>query len=86
MQFLIRATSIPTAARELLSRNGLLGWLSSQLPLDIAERRLFLQVVCNMAQVVPWDKMAGVADVVEAMVNAVGPDGAFALSVSAGDL
>ncbi|BGP34984.1 hypothetical protein JCM10296v2_006808 [Rhodotorula toruloides] len=74
LKFLVRATSIPTAARELLSRNGLLGWLSSQLPLDIAERRLFLQVVCNMAQVVPWDKMAGVADVVEAMVNAVGPD------------
>ncbi|BGO95132.1 hypothetical protein NBRC10512_006416 [Rhodotorula toruloides] len=74
LKFLIRATSIPAAARELLSRNGLLGWLSSQLPLDIAERRLFLQVVCNMAQVVPWDKMAGVADVVEATVNAVGPD------------
>ncbi|KAK4329709.1 hypothetical protein RTBOTA2_005661 [Rhodotorula toruloides] len=74
LKFLIRATSIPTAARELLSRNGLLGWLSSQLPLDIAERRLFLHVVCSMAQVVPWDKMAGVADVVEAMVNAVGPD------------
>ncbi|GAA5995357.1 Urb1p [Rhodotorula paludigena] len=74
LEFLVRATSIPTAARELLSRNGILGWLSAQIPLDVAERRLLVQIVVNMVEVLPWDKMAGVADAVEALDNAVGKD------------
>ncbi|GAA6049204.1 hypothetical protein JCM3770_003309 [Rhodotorula araucariae] len=74
LKFLIRATSLPAAARELLSRNGLLGWLAAQVPLDVAERRLLVLVVRNTAEVLPFDQMTGVADAVEALENAIGKD------------
>lgn len=79
-QFLVRATSLPTAARELLSRNGLLGWLAAQVPLDVAERRLLVQVVAQTAEVLPFEQVTGVADAVEALENAVGNEGAPLLS------
>lgn len=81
LQFLIRATSLPSAARELLSRNGFLGWLAAQAPLDVSERRLLVQIVANMAQVLPFEQLTGVTDAVEALENAVGGEGA-SLSLS----
>ncbi|GAA5902398.1 hypothetical protein JCM8208_007278 [Rhodotorula glutinis] len=72
LEFLIRATSLPSAARELMSRNGFLGWLAAQAPLDVAERRLLVQIVANMVEVVPFEQMTGVTDAVEALENAVG--------------
>ncbi|BGP43022.1 hypothetical protein JCM10449v2_007037 [Rhodotorula kratochvilovae] len=74
LKFLVRATSLPAAARELLSRNGLLGWLAAQVPLDVAERRLLVLVVRNTAEVLPFDQVTGVADAVEALENAIGKD------------
>ncbi|GAA5853484.1 hypothetical protein JCM9279_007252 [Rhodotorula babjevae] len=72
LEFLIRATSLPSAARELLSRNGFLGWLAAQAPLDVSERRLLVQIVANMVEVLPFEQMTGVTDAVEALENAVG--------------
>ncbi|GAA5853151.1 hypothetical protein JCM8547_000217 [Rhodosporidiobolus lusitaniae] len=74
LQFLLRATTIPTAARELLSRNGLLGWLAAQSPLDIAERRLLVSIVQNVVEVLSFEegKLGGVADAIEALEVAVG--------------
>lgn len=71
----MRATSIPTAARELLSRNGLLGWLVAQTWNDSSERQLALEVVLNVLEVLPWVKLPGVADAVEAIEIAVAGDG-----------
>ncbi|GAA5826641.1 hypothetical protein JCM11251_002831 [Rhodosporidiobolus azoricus] len=74
LQFLLRATSLPSAARELLSRNGLLGWLAAQSPLDVAERRLLLGIVRNIIDVLAFEekKLEGVADAVEAVEAAIG--------------
>ncbi|GAA5921027.1 hypothetical protein JCM3775_004058 [Rhodotorula graminis] len=72
LEFLLRATSLPSAARELMSRNGFLGWLAAQAPLDVAERRLLVQIVANMVEVVPFEQVTGVTDAVEALENAVG--------------
>ncbi|GAA5984401.1 hypothetical protein JCM10908_003333 [Rhodotorula pacifica] len=71
LKFLVRATTIPVAARELLSRNGLLGWLAAQTWQDPSERQLALEVVLNVLEVVPWEKLPGVADAVEAVEVAV---------------
>lgn len=75
MQFLVRASTIPTAARELLSRNGLLGWLAAQTWQDSSERQLALEVVLNVLPVLPWEKLPSVADAVEAIEVAVAGDG-----------
>ncbi|GAA5877773.1 hypothetical protein JCM3774_000753 [Rhodotorula dairenensis] len=74
LKFLVRATTIPTAARELLSRNGLLGWLAAQIWQDSSERQLALEIVLNVLQVLPWEKLPGVADAVEAIEVAVADD------------
>lgn len=79
LQFLVRATALPTAARELLSRNGLLGWLAAQQPLDVAERRLLVTIVANVVNVLSFEegKLAGVVDAVEALEAAIGSEGAL---------
>ncbi|GAA6043934.1 hypothetical protein JCM8097_000909 [Rhodosporidiobolus ruineniae] len=76
LQFLLRATSIPTAARELLSRNGLLGLLVGQMPLNDLERQFLLRIVKNVVDVLSFEerKMVDVADAVSAIEAAVGPD------------
>ncbi|KWU41852.1 hypothetical protein RHOSPDRAFT_36620 [Rhodotorula sp. JG-1b] len=74
LKFLVRATSIPTAARELLSRNGLLGWFVAQTWNDSSERQLALEIVLNVLEVLPWEKLPGVADAVEAIEIAAAGD------------
>ncbi|GAA6009612.1 hypothetical protein JCM10207_004124 [Rhodosporidiobolus poonsookiae] len=74
LRFLVRATTIPTAARELLSRNGLLGWVAAQVPLDVDERKLLLDIVSNTVEVLGFDKLTGVADALEAVEVAVGSE------------
>lgn len=71
LQFLVRATRIHAAARELVSRNGLLGWLSVQAWQDAEERQFALDTVLNVLAILPWDKLPGVADAVEAVEGAV---------------
>lgn len=66
-QFLLRATSIPQAARELLSRNGLLGWISAQTAVDPAERRLLISILSNLVEVLSNDKLSVVADALDAL-------------------
>ncbi|BGP19579.1 hypothetical protein JCM10213_001382 [Rhodosporidiobolus nylandii] len=78
LQFLLRATTLPTAARELLTRNGLLGWLTAaaSTALDVGERRLLLGIIANVVEVLSFEesKLAGVADAVEAVEAAVGSE------------
>ncbi|GAA5969225.1 hypothetical protein JCM3765_007248 [Sporobolomyces pararoseus] len=74
LEFLVRATSIPTAARELLSRNGLVGWIASQTPLDSTERKHFVTILGNLTQIMTFDKLAGVADLLDAMTAVIGSD------------
>ncbi|GAA6061946.1 hypothetical protein JCM10212_001988 [Sporobolomyces blumeae] len=74
LQFIVRATSIPTAARELLSRNGLVGWVAGQAPLDAAERRLFVEILVNVSHVMTFEKLTGVADLLDALTAVVASD------------
>ncbi|GAA5900082.1 hypothetical protein JCM5296_002051 [Sporobolomyces johnsonii] len=74
LQFLLRATTIPTAARELLSRNGLVGWIGAQTPVDVAERRQLIAILDNLVKVMAFDKLTGVADVLDAVTTVVGSD------------
>lgn len=69
---MVKATSIPQAAREMLSRNGLLGWLASQTPVDATERRLMIAVIENMVNVLSQDKLATVADALDTLTGACG--------------
>ncbi|CEQ40970.1 SPOSA6832_02649, partial [Sporobolomyces salmonicolor] len=59
-QFLLRATTIPTAA--------------PQTPVDIAERRLLIAILDNLVKVMAFDKLTGVADVLDAVTMVVGSD------------
>lgn len=68
---------IPTAARELLSRNGLVGWISAQTPLDSTERRHFVAILANLTQVMTFDKLTGVADLLDALTAIIDSDSAF---------
>ena len=79
-QFLLRATSIPQAARELLSRNGLLGWLSAQTPVDVSERRLLISVISNVVAVLAQDGLAGAADALDALSAVMGPNDGTSIS------
>ncbi|GAA5926014.1 Urb1p [Sporobolomyces koalae] len=74
LEFIARATMIPTAARELLSRNGLIGWIAAQTCLDSTERRLFVSILTNLAQIMTFDKVAGVADLLDALTVVIGTD------------
>lgn len=71
----MRATSIPQAARELLSRNGLLGWISAQTAVDAAERRLLISIIGNLADVLSNDKLPVVADALDALAISASTDG-----------
>lgn len=66
-QLFVRATSLPQAARELLSRNGILGWTAALTPVDAIERRLLIKIVVNVAAVVSGDKLPVVADALDAL-------------------
>ena len=68
---------IPTAARELLSRNGLVGWIASQTPLDSTERKYFVAILGNLTQVMTFDKLTGVADLLDALTAVIGSDSEF---------
>ncbi|GAA6025207.1 hypothetical protein JCM11491_004864 [Sporobolomyces phaffii] len=74
LEFMIRATLIPTAARELLSRNGLVGWIAAQTPLDSTERRLMATILANVARVMSFDKLTGVADLLDTLTRVIGLD------------
>ncbi|GAA5910073.1 Urb1p [Sporobolomyces salmoneus] len=74
LEFIIRATTIPTAARELLSRNGLVGWIAAQTPLDSTERRHCVTILSNLTQVMTFDKLTGVADLLDALTAVIGSD------------
>ena len=82
IQFLIRATSIPQAAQELLSRNGLLGWISSQVPADATERRLMISVIGNIVEVVDGEKIGTISDLLDTLTGCCRlSDGALVLSI-----
>ncbi|ORY47184.1 ribosome 60S biogenesis N-terminal-domain-containing protein [Leucosporidium creatinivorum] len=83
LQFLLRATSIPQAARELLSRNGLLGWISAQTAVDPAERRLLISILSNLVDVLSNDKLSVVADALDALSFSSGSNEVAAIELSA---
>ena len=86
LQFLVRATSIPAAARELLARNGLVGWIGAQKASDAGERRLMEQVLLNLVESVGLEKLGVVADALDALVGLVSnaQDGKLASSALGG--
>jgi hypothetical protein len=63
----VKATSIPQAAREMLSRNGLLGWIAAQTPLDANERKLMINVIENIVDALLVSDNDKIATVVEAL-------------------
>ncbi|GAA5837662.1 hypothetical protein JCM3766R1_000547 [Sporobolomyces carnicolor] len=74
LEFIIRATTIPTAARELLSRNGLVGWVAAQTPVDSTERRHLATILGNLCRVMTFDKLTGIADLLDALTAVIGAD------------
>lgn len=71
LQFLVRATSIPAAGRELVARNGLVGWIGAQRAGDAGERRLMEQVLLNLVESVGLEKLGVVADALDALTGLV---------------
>lgn len=72
IQFILRATSLPQAARELLSRNGLLGWIAAQVAVDAGERRLLISIINNAVDVLSYDRPANVSDALDALLRNCG--------------
>ncbi|KAM0750489.1 hypothetical protein T439DRAFT_302525 [Meredithblackwellia eburnea MCA 4105] len=67
LQFILRASAIPQATRELLTRNRLLSWVASQDPTDTIERKLLLAAITNILATVALDKAGHIADVLDAV-------------------
>ncbi|KAM0791109.1 hypothetical protein ACM66B_004398 [Microbotryomycetes sp. NB124-2] len=68
LKVLVRASLIPQAAREMLSRNGILSWIASQTFANANEASLALVVLSNLAASVSDKRAVEVANALETML------------------
>ncbi|KAK4046329.1 hypothetical protein OIV83_006159 [Microbotryomycetes sp. JL201] len=68
LRVLVKATSIAQAGRELLSRNGVLSWISAQSISNVTEASLMLKILANLALSTSERKGSEVASAFEALL------------------